>query len=220
LQFSKPSGLSSYTYIRFLVIVPMLSIVSQWVSATGGTFAELNFMLCLLGSLAGLSAAIALHPIIVSFARPDREEFSRLTEDILHNAEFLKLKDYVHHRDRIYDHVLRVAYLSYFISRILGLDYIATARGGLLHDFFLYDWRKRKATDRSRWQHGREHPFVALANARRNFEINDMEADIIVKHMFPKTRAVPRYRESFVVSFSDKVSAIYEYLYHPSGSNR
>lgn len=39
-----------------------------------------------------------------------------------------------------------------------------------------------------------------------------MEEDIITKHMFPKTPALPRYKESVVVNICDKISALYEYL--------
>jgi len=148
------------------------------------------------------------------FARPQHKEYILLVDDILLNHEFLKLKGFFHHTNHIYDHVIRVSYISYVIAKALRLDYRSAARGGLLHDFFLYDWRERKATDTSKALHGREHPHIALANARAQFDVSDLEADIIVKHMFPKTRAMPRYKESFVVSLSDKISAVYEY-YEP-----
>ncbi|AEV28103.1 hypothetical protein SpiGrapes_0240 [Sphaerochaeta pleomorpha str. Grapes] len=138
-----------------------------------------------------------------------------LVNDILFNKEFLKLKNYFHHSNHTYDHVVCVAYISYSIAKILGLDYRATARGGLVHDFFLYDWRGGKASNLQRNIQGKEHPLIALANARKNFSVNDLEADIIVKHMFPKTHALPRHSESFVVCFSDKIAASYEYLSHP-----
>jgi uncharacterized protein len=144
--------------------------------------------------------------------RPIAWEFNQLVQDILLHEEFLKLKDYFHHTNHIYDHVVRVSYISYVISKIFKLDYKAAARGGLLHDFFLYDWRERKATDANRLLHGREHPHIALANARMYFEVNELEADIILKHMFPKTKPVPRYLESAVVSLSDKISTLYEYF--------
>ncbi len=144
-------------------------------------------------------------------ARPQRKEFILLVDDILRNQEFRKLKGFFHHTNHIYDHVIRVSYISYVIAKALRLDYRAAARGGLLHDFFLYDWRERKATDTSKAMHGREHPHIALANARGQFEVSDLEADIIVKHMFPKTLPIPRYKESFVVSLSDKISSVYEY---------
>ncbi len=135
-----------------------------------------------------------------------------LVSDILAHEEFLKLKEYHHHAGHIYDHVTRVSYISYRISKALGLDYHSAARGGgLLHDFFLYDWRVRKSQDEKRSSHGKEHPYIALENAQKYFSVNAKEADIIVKHMFPKTLSLPRYRESFIVSLSDKIAAVYEY---------
>ena len=144
-------------------------------------------------------------------ARPQHKEYILLVDDILLNLEFCKLKGFFHHTNHIYDHVVRVSYISYVIAKALGLNYRSAARGGLMHDFFLYDRRERKVTDTSKAMHGREHPHIALANARAQFEVSDLEADIIVKHMFPKTRAMPRYKESFVVSLSDKISVVYEY---------
>ena len=145
---------------------------------------------------------------------PSREEFNRLTIDISSHQEFLRLKEFFHHTHHIYDHVTRVSYLSYFVSKLFSLDYVSSARGGLLHDFFLYDWRERKATDDRKASHGEQHPFIALANAKRYFDLNAKEEDIIVKHMFPKTLLAPSYAESVIVSLMDKVSTLWEYLTH------
>ncbi len=146
--------------------------------------------------------------------KPSKTEFTRITHEILYHEEFMRLRDFYHHSHHIYDHVVRVAYLSYAAAKLLGLDYVSTARGGLLHDFFLYDWREKKASDEKRSQHGKEHPLIALANAREHFSINEKEHDIIVKHMFPKAGSFYRYSESFIVSTMDKVSAVYEYFRH------
>ncbi len=145
---------------------------------------------------------------------PERGEFTRLVSEILDHEEFLKLKKVFHHTADLYDHVMRVAFISYSIAKVLSLDYKASARGGLLHDFFLYDWRERRASDASRGDHGREHPRIALENARTYFTVSEREADIILKHMFPKTWTVPRYLESAVVSLSDKIATVYEYGRH------
>lgn len=150
--------------------------------------------------------------ITLAKLRPTRDEFNSLVVDIMFHGEFVKLKDYFHHTGHIYDHVSRVAYIAYSISKVLSLDYHASARGGLLHDFFLYDWRERKMQDASKSLHGREHPHIALENAKKHFELSHREADIIVKHMFPKTITPPRYAESFVVSLSDKMAVAYEYI--------
>lgn len=165
-----------------------------------------------------LLSAFTLHSSMVHagripflLARPQRKEFIFLVHDILHNSEFQKLKDFFHHTNHIYDHSIRVSYISYAIAKALRLNYRCAARGGLLHDFFLYDWRERKATDTNKGLHGREHPHIALANAKEQFTVTPLEEDIILKHMFPKTLPLPRYKESFIVSLSDKISSVYEY---------
>ncbi|MGH0054566.1 MAG: HD domain-containing protein [Sphaerochaetaceae bacterium] len=165
-------------------------------------------LLFLLFSLVSFLLAYTIHR---SYRIQYTREHELLVSDILTHEVFLKLKEYQHHVDHIYDHVKRVSYLSYRISKALGLDYHAAARGGLLHDFFLYDWRERKSQDTKRSAHGKEHPFIALNNAQKYFSVNKMETDIIDKHMFPKTLSLPRYRESFIVSLSDKLAAAYEY---------
>ena len=46
----------------------------------------------------------------------------------------------------------------------------------------------------------------------RDFELNELERDIILKHMFPLTLKLPRYRESYIVLLADKYCAVYETL--------
>ena len=105
------------------------------------------------------------------------------------------------------EHSLSVSYYSYILCRLLHLDYRSAARGGLLHDLFLYNWRKSKLTG---GMHSFTHPYTALLNANKYFLLNKMEKDIIVKHMWPLTIKLPIYRESYVVSFVDKYCAIVE----------
>ena len=51
-------------------------------------------------------------------------------------------------------------------------------RGALLHDYFLYDWH---IPDESHKWHGVTHAGDALKNARRDFELNEIEQDMISK---------------------------------------
>jgi uncharacterized protein len=46
-----------------------------------------------------------------------------------------------HHRTSTLDHSLIVSQVSYYLALAFGFDAVSTARGALLHDFFLYDWR-------------------------------------------------------------------------------
>ena len=73
----------------------------------------------------------------------------------------------------------------------LKVDRDSLVRGALLHDYFLYDWHDRRPERRI---HGFTHTGIALHNADRDFELNDIERDIIGKHMFPLTVVPPRYR--------------------------
>jgi uncharacterized membrane protein len=145
--------------------------------------------------------------------KPFEHEFYDIINDIYEHDEFLKLKLHHHHNSSIYEHVMAVSYFSYRACKFLKLDYRAAARGGLLHDFFLYDWRNHDVPDLPEHKyHGIEHPKIALANAEKHFTLNDIEKDSIIKHMWPLTPAPPKYKESFVVSFADKYLASKEFV--------
>jgi len=140
-----------------------------------------------------------------------QQEFMVLIEDILENETFLQLDSYYHHNSSILEHSIAVSYWSYRVCKTLRLDYASGARGALLHDFFLYDWRSYKKDPRNK-NHGLEHPKTALANSHSHFVINRVEQDIILKHMWPKVIGVPRYWESVVVAMTDKVCACGEFI--------
>ncbi len=145
--------------------------------------------------------------------RPQDREYYDLVKDILANSEFQRLKEFFHHNSSIYEHARRVSYISYRVCKFLDLDSRAAARGGLLHDFFLYDWRDHDEPDLAREKfHGLHHPRIALQNAERYFALTGIEKDIILKHMWPLTLVPPRYRESFVVTFVDKYLSSREFL--------
>ncbi len=57
------------------------------------------------------------------------------------NHEMVRpMGNYIQHSDiNCLKHSLYVSYSSYLVCRRMGLDYRSAARGGLLHDFFLYD---------------------------------------------------------------------------------
>jgi uncharacterized membrane protein/HD superfamily phosphodiesterase len=145
--------------------------------------------------------------------KPFEDEFYEIIKDIYEHEEFLKLKEHHHHTSSIYEHVMSVSYFSYRASKFLKLDYQSTARGALLHDFFLYDWRNHDVPDLPEDKfHGIEHPKIALQNATKHFALNEIEKDIVVKHMWPLTLVPPKFKESFVVSFADKYLASKEYV--------
>jgi len=150
---------------------------------------------------------------IVNERKPQEEEYYKIVNDILANPEFLKLENYYHHNSSIFEHAKMVSYIAYRICKLLKLDYVSGARGGLLHDFFLYDWRTHDEPDLHKEKnHGLEHPGIALSNSMKHFQLSKIEKDIIIKHMWPLTIAPPRYYESFIVSFVDKYVASVEFI--------
>jgi len=150
---------------------------------------------------------------IMKDRKPAEHEYNSIVEDILDNEEFLKLKDFFHHNSSIYEHAKIVSYLAYRLCKYLNLDYKSAARGALLHDFFLYDWRNHDLPDLAKDKyHGVAHPKIALNNALKHFRLNDLEKDIIVKHMWPLTLIPPKYQESYIVTFTDKYVASREFI--------
>jgi uncharacterized protein len=143
---------------------------------------------------------------------PREEEFRRFVRDIATHREFLRTKEFRHHDSSIFRHALRVSFLAYRIGKFLDLDARSMARGGLLHDFFLYDWRNHDLPDLAKDKfHGPAHPAIALENASRHFSLNPVERDIIVKHMWPLTLIPPVHLESILICGVDKYVAVREF---------
>ena len=119
-------------------------------------------------------------------------------------------KSYIQHGSTsVYEHSVKVAYTSlYFARRFrLNIDEKSLIRGALLHDYFLYDWHEKDGGHRL---HGFFHAERALHNARRDFNLNFIERDIIRKHMFPLNITPPKFRESWIVTWADKLCAAEE----------
>lgn len=137
-------------------------------------------------------------------------EYLECIRELAEHKKVLSMRNYMQHKKiDCLEHSLHVSYYSYFLCRKLGLDWRAASRGGLLHDFFLYDWHNKDRKDK-KGLHGFTHPKIALRNAKLYFNISDMEEDIICKHMWPLTIKLPRYKESYIVVFVDKYCAFTE----------
>jgi len=137
-------------------------------------------------------------------------EYIEIISNIMKDKKFNKIKWCKHHGITRYEHSLRVSYYSYLITKKLKLNYEETARGSLLHDFFITDELKEKEQKLSMFI----HPYKALKNANEHFELTTLEKDIIINHMFPTLpHKIPTYLESWIVSIVDKMVAIYEFYY-------
>lgn len=139
---------------------------------------------------------------------PQDIEFNFIINDIITNTTVLQMNNFKqHYETSCFEHCLNVSYYSYLICKKFNLDYVAAARSGMLHDLFLYDWRTKN--DRT-GLHAFTHPKTALNNAKSQFNISKKEEDIILKHMWPVTLKLPKYRESYVITLVDKFCAIKE----------
>ena len=64
------------------------------------------------------------------------------------------------------------------------------------------------------------HPKYALETASKEFELTNLEKDMIRNHMFPTTPAVPKYLESWIVCLVDKCVATKEFSFKFKGQLR
>ena len=135
-------------------------------------------------------------------------EFMQLIRPLLQNDQVMSLDEYKqHYKCNRLNHSMDVAYISYFLASVMRLDSGAVARAGLLHDLFFHQ------EDQGRARLLFSHPRIALENARKICSLSAKEEDIILKHMFLLTPWIPRYRESYLVTFVDKYCASRELIF-------
>lgn len=134
-------------------------------------------------------------------------EYLALVGDLLDSPEVEALHQYRHHRTTRHQHVLNVSWYAFLMARLLRLDAAATARAGLLHDLYYYNFRDWDSTKRHHIYH---HPQQALDNASRLTDISPIEADVILNHMWPMSPDRPRHKETYLISCIDKYCCLLE----------
>lgn len=137
------------------------------------------------------------------------KQYMNIVKDILSNELVKQMKQYrQHYKVSCFDHCLFVSYNLYVLCKKYKLDYTSAARAGMVHDLFLYDWRKRE--NGRKGFHAFTHPKTAYENAKKVFNLNDKEKDIILNHMWPVTLGIPKYKETALMVFVDKYFACAE----------
>lgn len=138
------------------------------------------------------------------------DEYYSCVSDLLENKDVLSLGGFRHHcgTTRL-QHSLNVSYYNFLLCRFFHLNAKAAARAGLLHDLFFYDRRTHEKIESS---HAAEHANIAFYNASERFPINELEGDMIINHMWPVTRHIPRHRETFMITLVDKFCAVAEVM--------
>lgn len=154
-----------------------------------------------------LKKAIGSKVDIMQSESPSAALYRQCVSDLLEAGEVKSLENFEQHfgTSRL-QHSLNVSYYSFLISKFLHCDYRSAARAGILHDLYLYD----RHCDKTSESHVFRHPKEALKNAEELTDLNDIEKDAIINHMFPLSKGVPHYKESYVVSAADKYSAVLE----------
>lgn len=137
------------------------------------------------------------------------DEFIQMIDDLLNNDTVKQMKNFrQHYETSCFDHCLIASYYCYLYGKKFNLDYVSCARAAMLHDLFLYDWRKKQ--DDRKGLHAFTHPKTAYKNASKLFALNEKKKDIILKHMWPVTIALPKYKESYLLTLIDKYCALNE----------
>lgn len=78
----------------------------------------------------------------------------------------------------------------------------------MLHDLFLYDWRKKQPDHKG--LHAFIHGKIACENANKLFDLNKKEQNIIKSHMWPISLNLPKSKEAFLITAVDKYCALLE----------
>ena len=137
-----------------------------------------------------------------------------LYQSFLHDEKVLRMKEIsIHRGSNCYEHSFKVAKKA--IKRALRhkegtVNLEVVLIGAILHDYYLYDWRK----DRARLKkHGINHPGIAIKNAIRDFNISEEVVIVIKSHMWPiNIKTFPNTKEARIVSLADKSVTIGESL--------
>lgn len=109
-------------------------------------------------------------------------------------------------------HSIRVAQTSYAMALALKVKFVEEdlIAGGLLHDFYLYDWHDR---NKSANKHATKHPLYARENAVNILGVSEKIASIIETHMWPlPPQRLPKSIEAWIITVADKICSMGETL--------
>lgn len=134
------------------------------------------------------------------------KDFYNIIKPYYENEHIKTLENIPHHKssNRL-EHSLNVSYRAYRIAKKYHLDYKSVAKAGLLHDMYFNRINDMNSAEAKIKLLTNDHPKAALDNAKKYFEINKLEEDIILTHMWPISKYIPKYKESFIVGYADKV---------------
>lgn len=141
----------------------------------------------------------------MKISQEEKKRLEDLYQSFLHDEKILKMKNVPMHRgSNTYEHSFKVAKkaIRHAIRYYKNVNLETILLGSILHDYYLYDWR----SDRSLLKkHGKNHPFIASKNAKKDFDISSEVESIINAHMWPlNIKNFPHSKEARIVSICDK----------------
>ena len=149
----------------------------------------------------------------MNVTKEEKIKLENIYQKYFNNDKIAKMKQIRQHRgSNCFIHSFLVAKYAIKIAmkRKQHLDLVAILIAGILHDYYLYDWRLNKKLLKT---HGSEHPKISNQNAIRDFAITQHESQIILSHMWPLNfNKYPKTLEAKLVSLADKHIAIREAL--------
>ena len=150
----------------------------------------------------------------MKLTKEDREEINSYLKEYLEHPEVRKMAEFVAHGNQsVLKHCYDVTATAYMINKKFNLhaDLKTLLVGGLLHDFYLYDWHDRPLSFDVFSMHGFTHPKEASDNAVKYFDIDEETKKVIESHMWPLTlRSFPSSREAMIICMADKYCALKE----------
>ncbi|MCL2085898.1 HD domain-containing protein [Candidatus Saccharibacteria bacterium] len=141
-------------------------------------------------------------------SKKTRLRFDEVACDILESNDFQALKMEIHHGTSRYDHLVRVAKMTYRITKYTSRYNRDYTRAALLHDFY-YDYEMDDMIWFGVFDY-RRHPRISAERADVHFDLNKRQKNMIESHMFPFPGRVPRNYGSLVLMMVDKIVATYE----------
>ena len=141
-----------------------------------------------------------------------KKELEELYQSLLNNDKVKRMLDIPMHRgSNCYIHSFVVTKLA--MKRAIkkkNVNLKALLYACVFHDYYLYDWRK----DRSKLKgHGKNHPTIAINNAKEDFDLPEESANIIKSHMWPiNFKLFPKTKEARILTITDKRVATREAL--------
>lgn len=140
------------------------------------------------------------------------DKYIEYTGDLLKDDLVKSMNTYRHHRAiTTHFHSLYVSYTVLKAAEKMKLENAREiTRAALLHDFYLYEWYTEKHEE----NHIFYHPKESVKNIEKHFgKLSEMQKNMILSHMFPLTREMPKSKGALLLTLADKHCANEDYFH-------